>query len=262
MNPLVSESWLRRHLTDPSLRIVDCRYTLGDPHGGRRAYVAGHIPGASFMDLDRDLAGPPSGARHPLPDPEDFAASARRAGIGDDSLVIAYDQDMTGGAARLWWLLRHVGHDRVAVLDGGYAAWSEPVEVGTVRLPLGDLRIRLRAGDTVDAEELAQGLGRPGLCVVDARVARRYRGDEEPIDRVAGHIPGAVNLPFTTAFPPPGELVAADEVVVYCGSGVTATVVVLALAAAGRNDARLYPGSWSDWVCRSLPVASGPEARF
>jgi len=237
-------------------RFVDCRFELGHPERGRELYLAGHVPGAAFLDLDTDLAdlSVEGAGRHPLPPPEVFAAAASRAGIDRSTFVVAYDQGMTGGAARLWWLLRHFGHEQAAVLRGGIGAWAGPLRAGPEQIDPGRFEPRLRAGDTIDAEGLAARLGDSRLLVLDARVPERYRGDVEPIDPVAGHIPGARNLPYTRAFEPPDDLLEAEEIVVYCGSGVTACVDLLALAEAGRPDAKLYPGSWSDWSTRGLPV--------
>jgi len=193
--------------------------------------------------------------RHPLPSAEAFAAAASRAGIAPGVLVVAYDHGAAGGAARLWWLLRHFGHDDAAVLRGGFESWLGPVGAGEEEIEPREFVPRPRADDTVDADELAARLGEPGLVVVDARVPERYRGEVEPIDPVAGRIPGAVNWPHGTELPP--EVADADEIVVYCGSGITACVDLLALARAGRPDAKLYPGSWSDWCRRGLPTERG-----
>jgi thiosulfate/3-mercaptopyruvate sulfurtransferase len=171
--------------------------------------------------------------------------------------VIAYDQGMTGGAARLWWLLRHFGHEDVAVLAGGLASWAGPLRPGEEEIEAAEFVPRARGDDTVGAPELAGRLGEDGLVVVDARVPERYRGEVEPIDPVAGHIPGARNLPYTNGADLPAEILEAGEIVVYCGSGITACVDLLALAQAGRDDAKLYPGSWSDWSGRGLPVERG-----
>jgi thiosulfate/3-mercaptopyruvate sulfurtransferase len=238
-------------------QFVDCRFELGKPGRGRELYLAGHIPGASFLDLDTELSdlSVPAAGRHPLPAAQAFAAAAGRAGIGAGVFVVAYDQG-TGGAARLWWLLRHFGHEGVAVLGGGIDAWHGPLVAGETEVEAVPFEPAPRSGDTISADELLARLGEPGLIVVDARSPERYRGEVEPIDRVAGHIPGAVNVPFgTPEFPP--EVLEAEEIVVYCGSGVVATVDLLALHAAGRPDAKLYPGSWSDWSTRGLPVETG-----
>jgi thiosulfate/3-mercaptopyruvate sulfurtransferase len=242
-------------------QFVDCRWELGRPERGRELYLNGHIPGASFLDVERELsvAQPPGtlGGRHPLPAPDDFARAAGRAGIGPGIFVIAYDQGMTGGAARLWWLLRHFGHEDVAVLDGGLAAWLGPLTAGEEDVEAAQFTPRTRAGDTIEAEALESRLGDEGLVVIDARAAERYRGDVEPIDPVPGHIPGARSLPYTEDGELPEDVLAADELVIYCGSGITACVDLLRLARAGRDDAKLYPGSWSDWAARGLPAARG-----
>jgi thiosulfate/3-mercaptopyruvate sulfurtransferase len=233
---------------------VDCRWELGRPERGREIYLEGHIPGASFLDVERDLSAPPGGAdggRHPLPRAEDFASAAGAAGIGPGVFVVAYDQGMTGGAARLWWLLRHFGHEDVAVLEGGIGVWMGPLRSGEEKIEPAEFVPSVRDDDTIDAEELERRAGE--LTVVDARVPERFRGDVEPIDPVAGHIPGAVNVPYPEAF----ELAApAGDVIVYCGSGVTACVDILAFERAGVN-AKLYPGSWSEWSSRGLPVERG-----
>jgi thiosulfate/3-mercaptopyruvate sulfurtransferase len=270
--PLVSSAWLGERLSDDGIRIVDCRWRLGEPGAGEPLWRDGHIPGAAFLDLDRDLAAPPGEAgRHPLPRADDFEAAARRAGIGEDTLVVAYDEAGEGGAARLWWLLRHFGHEEVTVLDGGLRAWREDggeLRAGEERIPAGDFTAASR-NDTVTAEELASEVGAPtGAALVDARAPERYRGDVEPVDAVAGHIPGAVNIPFAELAPgglflPPAELRArleaagvrpGGDAVAYCGSGVTAAVIVLAAEIAGLGPVRLYPGSWSEWSGRGLPV--------
>ena len=233
---------------------VDCRWELGDPGRGRELYRAGHIPGASFLDVDTDLSGPPGErGRHPLPEPdafrraaEDFARAAGAAGIGAGVVVVAYGS--LGGAERLWWLLRHFGHDGCAVID--LAAWRGPLVDGQEHVESRRLTLRPRRDDTVEAEELARR--RDDLVVVDARVPSRWRGEENPIDKRPGRVPGAVNAPWNEELPqlPDGN------VVVYCGSGVTATVVLHRLHLAGR-DAKLYPGSWSEWEQRDLPVERG-----
>jgi len=240
-------------------QFVDCRWELGKPERGRELYLASHIPGASFLDVEGELSAPPGGAeggRHPLPAADDFARAAGKAGIGSGVFVIAYDQGMTGGAARLWWLLRHFGHDDVAVLDGGIESWLGPLRSGEEAIASAEFAPRPRADDVISAEELEAELG-GDLVVVDARAPERYRGEHEPIDPVAGHIPGARNLPYANAESVPDDLVSTeDEIVVYCGSGITACVDILALERAGVG-ARLYPGSWSEWSSRGLPVERG-----
>ena len=238
-------------------RFVDCRWELGDPARGRELYLEGHVPGASFLDVERELSAPPStlGGRHPLPAADDFARAAGAAGIGPGVFVVAYDQGMNGGSARLWWLLRHFGHDDVAVLDGGLDAWLGPLSSGEEEIETAVFEPRARDDDTIEAEELAARLDDGRLTVVDARLPERYRGEVEPIDPVAGRIPGARNAPYPDELPP--DLLEAEEIIAYCGSGVTAAVVLLRLAQAGRGDAKLYPGSWSDWAGRGLPAETG-----
>jgi thiosulfate/3-mercaptopyruvate sulfurtransferase len=258
----VQPAWLREHLGDPGLVVVDCRFVLGDPGAGEDAWLAGHVPGAAFLDLDRDLSSAPGQrGRHPLPEPDAFEAAARRAGIGTDSRVVAYDEAGEGGAARLWWLLRHFGHAEVAVLDGGLRAWRSgggQLTPGADHPASGDFTAEPRTGDTAKADELA------GLRLLDARAPERFRGETEPIDPVAGHIPGAANVPFAELAPDgrflePHQLrerLGDEPFVAYCGSGVSACTLLVAAELAGV-DARLYPGSWSEWVAGDRPVATG-----
>jgi thiosulfate/3-mercaptopyruvate sulfurtransferase len=236
-------------------RFADCRFDLLDRAAGEGLYLKDHVPGAAFVDLDRDLSDlsrAPAAGRHPLPAAEAFAGAASRAGIGPGVLVVAYDQGMTGGAARLWWLLRHFGHEDVAVLDGGIGVWRGPLRSGPEQIEPASFVPRPRDGDTVEADELLARLGDPALTLVDARAAERFRGDVESLDPVAGHIPGALNAPLGQDVPP--SVLEADEIVAYCGSGVVACVALLELARAGRPDAKLYPGSWSEWSRRGLPT--------
>jgi thiosulfate/3-mercaptopyruvate sulfurtransferase len=216
---------------------VDCRWALDDPGLGRRAYLEAHIPGAAFLDVERDLSGPPGpGGRHPLPSEGDFAASASRAGIGDGVFVVAYGS--LGGAERLWWLLRHFGHEACAVLE--LEAWRGPLRGGEEAIEPSHFEPRERVDDTIGRVELAES--NDELVVVDARLGPRWRGEANPVDRVPGRIPGALNAPWNEPPPslPEGELVA------YCGSGITACVVLHRLQLDGR-EGRLYPGSWSEW---------------
>ncbi len=230
-------------LATMDVRFVDCREW--------DAYVAGHIPGAAHADPESQLAGDEGGGRHPLPAAHDFARWAMGAGIGSGTLVVAYDEG-TGWASRLWWLLRHYGHEESGVIR--LDAWQGPLRPGSEEIAAAEFVARPRTDDTATAEELLDRLGDPRLLLLDARAPERFRGEVEPIDQVAGRIPGARNLFFEHAPPVPDELLTADEIVVYCGSGVTACVDLLALALAGRPDARLYPGSWSEWSSRELPL--------
>ena len=226
---------------------VDCRWELGAPGRGRELYLAGHIPGAAFLDVDEDLSDTSvqGQGRHPLPSAERFAAAASRAGIGPGVFVVAYGS--LGGAERLWWLLRHFGHDDAAVLRGGIDAWGGPLRAGEEAVEPAAFVPRERVGDTVTADELLARLDE--VVLVDARTPNRWRGEPNAVDAVPGRIPGALNAPWQEPLPalPAGELVA------YCGSGVTACVVLHRAALAGR-EGRLYPGSWSDWSARGLPL--------
>jgi thiosulfate/3-mercaptopyruvate sulfurtransferase len=233
-------------------QFVDCRWELGNPDRGRELYLAGHVPGASFLDVDTDLSdlSVPEAGRHPLPSAEKFAAVASRAGIDARVFVVAYGT--MGGAERLWWLLRHFGHDDCAVLGGGVDAWSGELSAGEEETEPAEFVPREREGDTIAAEEIARRLADPSLALVDARTPSRWRGEPNEIDDPPGRIPGAVNRPWNEAVSdlPAGELVA------YCGSGVTACVALHRAWLAGR-EGRLYPGSWSEWSKRGLPLERG-----
>jgi thiosulfate/3-mercaptopyruvate sulfurtransferase len=232
----------------PRTQFVDCRWELGSPGRGRELYLGGHIPGASFLDVDEDLSdlSVPDAGRHPLPPAERFAGAASRAGIEPGVLVVAYGT--MGGAERLWWLLRHFGHDECAVLIGGLDAWGGPLRGGEEEIDPARFVPRERADDVVSAEEILAG----GLVVVDARTPNRWRGEPNALDAPPGRIPGALNAPWGEPLPelPGGELVA------YCGSGITACVVLHRASLHGR-DGKLYPGSWSEWGSRGLPLERG-----
>jgi thiosulfate/3-mercaptopyruvate sulfurtransferase len=228
-------------------QFVDCRWELGSPGKGRELYLAGHIPGASFLDVDDDLSSPPGpSGRHPLPAAEDFARAASRAGIGKGIFVIAYGN--MGGPERLWWLLRHFGHDDCAVLE--LTGWLGPLRAGEEQIEPAEFHPREREDDTISAEALSQQLD--AHVIVDARRPERFRGEPNPVDKVPGRIPGARNAPWDEPLPdlPTGDLVA------YCGSGVTACVVLHRLSLTGR-EGKLYPGSWSEWEQLGLPVTKG-----
>ncbi|MFJ4857001.1 sulfurtransferase [Streptomyces sp. NPDC088730] len=276
MKPIISASEYVSESAGPRPPVLlDVRWQLGGPPG-RPDYEAGHIPGAVYVDLDSELAGPAgSGGRHPLPDPAEFGAVMRRAGVGRDSSVIVYDGGQGWAAARAWWLLRWTGHRDVRVLDGGLAAWTGELSKETPAPAEGDFVPEPGALPLLDADGAA-ALARSGL-LLDARAAERYRGDVEPIDRVGGHIPGAVSAPTVEnvgadgRFLPVEELAArftglgadgdAVDVGVYCGSGVSGAHEVLALEVAGFTGA-LYAGSWSQWSAdETRPVATGPDPR-
>lgn len=234
---------------EQTYRVIDCRWSLDDPDAGRRAYRDGHIPGAVFVDVERDLAAPPgAGGRHPLPDAEQFAEAMGRAGISSDVFVIAYGS--LGGAERLWWLLRHFGHEACAVID--LESWRGTLVTGDG--PPGapaQFVARPRTDTTISADTLESR--RHSLVIVDARIPARFNGDDNPIDVHPGRIPGALNAPWNTPLPelPSGDLVA------YCGSGITACVVLHRLHLTGRHGL-LYPGSWSEWEQRDdLPRIRG-----
>ena len=274
--PLVTAGQLATELAGPGApTVLDCRWTLA---GGadRDGYGKGHLPGAVFVDLDRDLAAPPgAGGRHPLPAPEAFQAAMRRAGVRDDRPVVAYDQGEPGGAARAWWLLGWFGHPDARVLDGGLRAWVAaglPLTTETADPDPGDFTARPGGRSLLDAAGAAR-LAAAGV-LLDARAPARYQGLEEPVDPVAGHIPGARNAPVADlvgdhGLVPPASLRRlldrhgarpGTPVGVYCGSGVVAAHVVLACEVAGI-PASLYAGSWSDWVTDpSRPVATGRES--
>ncbi len=241
-----------------TLCILDCRARLGDAQFGPRAYAAGHIPGARYASLDDDFAGPPGpGGRHPLPDQLRLRDRFRAWGVDDDDQIVVYDDAGGAFAARAWWCARWLGHEAVAVLDGGFAAWSGPLSQAQPVVAAGNFSIRPPLTREIDADTLQRRLAQTAL--VDARTRARFDGAEEPIDALAGHIPGAVCLPFqgnlddAGRFRPAAELAERfralpDDVVCYCGSGVTAAHNVLAMRIAGRPEPVLYPGSWSEWI--------------
>lgn len=278
MRPLVDATWVAAHLDDPDVVVADVRWYL-DGHSGRDAYEVGHLPGAVFVDLDTVLAADPStgAGRHPLPDPGVFAGALGRLGIGDRVTVVAYDDAGGDTAARLWWMLRAVGQD-AAVLDGGLAAWTGDLETGpgADRPTVARTPVPWPPDRVAGAEEVAAvSEGRiDGVRLLDARSADRYKGEFEPIDARAGHVPSAVNAPFadnldpsTGRFRPADELRVRyggllgeppQEAIAYCGSGVTACHTLLALEVAGLPRGRLFPGSWSEWSARAdRPVETG-----
>ena len=267
--PLVSPEWLAEHLGDPGLRVIDVRWYLAG-RSGREAYQGGHLPGAVFVDLEEEITGHAGGpGRHPLPAPDQFQEAMRRAGVDDGSRVVAYGDDGAYSSARLWWLLTYFGHQDAAVLDGGIAAWVGPLDDRPVTVHRGDFTVRPPRREMVVDRDYVRGARQAVLF--DARAPERYRGESEPIDAKAGHIPGArnacwrANLGDDWRFKPVDELrrMYADgegkEVIAYCGSGVTASVDVLAMKLAGLEKVRLYEGSWSDWSRHDLPVATGEE---
>ena len=281
MHPLVSVEELRSHLGDAAWVVFDCRHDLMAPAAGEAMYREEHIEGARFAHLDRDLSGPKDGAvgdggRHPLPTRDAFADFLARAGVDRDSVVVAYDAANGLYASRLWWMCRWIGHRSVAVLDGGLAAWRStglPLTDAVPRPSHGDVTVGPSLVSTIDTAGVEANLASHELLVVDARAAERYRGEVEPLDPVAGHIPRAVNHPMTRSLEADGRFrdaaalrAAFDEtlagrspgtVVQSCGSGVTACHNLLAMEVAGLSGATLYPGSWSAWCAGDRPVARG-----
>lgn len=278
MKHIVSQPWLFEHGTDDHIVIADCRFTLGKSESGKQSYDIDHIPGAVYFDLERDLSGTITehGGRHPLPDVQELAAKLGQAGIHAGSTVVAYDDQGGAMASRLWWLLTYLGHEKVYLLDGGYSKWKEAGYPVTDEPPLLREAVftpRVREDLAVSVEQVKERLGKPGVTLIDSREAKRYLGIEEPIDKVAGHIPGAKSYFWKDALDETGAwkneaalakrfdvLRQAEEIIVYCGSGVTACPNVIALSEAGLNNVKLYPGSWSDWISYAdNPVATGEE---
>lgn len=275
---LVTTDWLVDHLRDPHVRVADARWSLLEPGNGRAAYDTAHVPGAAFLDVDVDLASPrgQGPGRHPLPTAERFAAAMSRAGVGGETHVVGYDFGDGSIAARLWWLLRHFGHERVSLLDGGWARWraeGRPTESAMSAIAPATFVARPRLDDLADADTVERLRREPGTLLIDSRLPERYAGRTEPIDPVAGHIPLAVNHPYPRnvraaddpRFLPPealrerfAELGAdrAERVIAYCGSGINACQNLFALHVAGFHDGTLYEGSWSDWCSTGTrPVA-------
>lgn len=277
---LVAVETLAVALSRPDVVVVDCRFSLAAPDAGEHAWLEARIPGARYAHLERDLAdaGRPGEGRHPLPDDADFCGTLTRWGISPDTQVVAYDNaDGSMAAARLWWMMRLLGHEKVAVLDGGYARWTslgQPVETRVRKHGPGQYSARFDRSRIATAESVLSRMGEKPGWLVDARAAERFRGEQEMIDRVAGHIPGAVNHPFTRhsqadgRMRPPADIAAEyrgllagrdpSEIVLMCGSGVTSCLNLLAMERAGLRGARIYAGSWSGWISDpSRPVATG-----
>jgi thiosulfate/3-mercaptopyruvate sulfurtransferase len=281
---LIDVDSLQELLGQPRLAVVDCRFDLTNPEAGRQAYLRAHIPGARYADLNRDLSAPvgPHTGRHPLPLPELFAGRLGAMGIGNDTQVVAYDEANGSIAARLWWMLRWLGHEPAAVLDGGFKAWtayggalqSGEADPAAAERVARQFTPRIDADSVVSTAELERALQDPKAVLVDARAQERYAGAVEPIDPVAGHIPGAVNHPFTANLGADGRFLPAAELkrrwqerlpgsdlenlVAMCGSGVTACHNLLSLEVAGLTGGKLYAGSWSEWIRDPRrPIARG-----
>lgn len=279
-NALISTDALAAHLSDPTWAVIDTRFDLARPDWGEAQYRAGHIPGAIYAHLDRDLSGAKTGTngRHPLPPMDVFMARLGRWGVGPGVQVVVYDQADGNHASRLWWMLRYLGHTAVAVLDGGWAKWERegrPARSGDETRAPAQFVGAPQPDQTVTADGVDRMRQDANRRLIDARAPERYRGETEPLDRAAGHIPGAVNYWFKNNVNPDGTFRSADEVrarlqaalgavpanraVVYCGSGVTACQDILAAEYAGLAGMKLYPGSWSEWSAdEARPVATGP----
>ena len=279
--PLITAADLARKIDSRDCVVVDCRFDLFAPAKGYEKYLAGHIPGARYAHLDKDLSGArtPTSGRHPLPDAQDFAASLGSLGIDAGDYVVVYDDAGGAVAARLWWLLRWIGHTETAVLDGGIGAWRKgggSLETGNPPWPKRVYRARASHADwvvetaTLDAELAA------GAVLLDARARERYQGLREPIDAIAGHVPGAINLPYSEALSAEQGLLprarlrelfaacgaTAGNVIAMCGSGVTACQLLLAMYVAGLAPGKLYAGSWSEWIrSPERPIATGRSPR-
>jgi len=272
-SPLIAPEELAGRLGDPRLRLLDVRWWLAEPGRGRRDYLAAHLPGAVWVDLDTDLAAPPGAGRHPLPDAAAFATRMAGLGVVDDSDVVVYDDASGMVAARLWWMLEDLGHPSVQVLDGGLAGWTAlglpttPDEPAPVVAP-GRLGLRSHWSRVIGRDELAARLG--SVALTDARAPERYRGETEPVDAYPGHIPTAASRPLAGNLGADGRFLGPDTLrarfaplggpaVVSCGSGVNACHNALAMRVAGLPDPLLYAGSYSDWTRAGLPVALGDE---
>ena len=277
MKNFISPRDLKDRLGDSNLVVVDTRFNLKDPTEGHKLFKEAHIPGAVYFDLDKDLSSPPQkhGGRHPLPEVEGLVRKLELAGIGDETSVVVYDDTMNVFAGRMWWLLKYLGHDDVKVLDGGLSVWEKAGFETTSELPHREAATFTPHPNpemVADIEEVKRKLEDPNTVLIDARGPERYRGDDEPMDKRAGHIPSARNLPFAGNYEN-GKLKDKDalkerfadvsdakEVIVYCGSGVSAANNLLALEEVGVVGAKLYVGSWSDWSSyEDTPVATGEE---
>lgn len=278
MNNIVTMKWLLARLYEPDLVIVDCRFALGKPDSGKTDYEESHIPRAVYLDLERDLSSPITehGGRHPLPDLDELAKRLGQSGIQQSSRVVIYDDQGGAMASRLWWLLKYTGHEQAYVLAEGYSAWknaSYPVtDEQPIIIPV-TYNIKLQPDKLVSMHDVREASQQGTRTILDSREPRRYAGLEEPLDVKAGHIPGALNYFWKGVLDSSGHWKDAGslrehfsdipqdaEIIVYCGSGVTACPNVLALEEAGYGNVKLYPGSWSDWISyEDNPIATGEE---
>ena len=278
MKNIVSMRWLLARMYEPDVAIVDCRFLLGQPDAGREAYEAGHIPGAVYLDLEKDLSAPVTkhGGRHPLPDLAALASRLAKAGIGSNNRIIAYDDQGGMNASRLWWLLRYMGHEQAYIMDEGFSAWQNAKFPVTTDVPVqipSSFDLNLQPQMLASVEDVQQASASGSAVLIDSRDARRYAGLEEPIDAKAGHIPGAVNYFWKDILGADSrwsgvealeerfvKLGKNDAIIVYCGSGVSACPNVIALEEAGFSNVKLYSGSWSDWISyEGNAVATGEE---
>ena len=261
---LISTQWLANHLSDPNLIIIDCRFSLADTELGNKEYQESHIPGAFYLDLNQDLSGPVQkyGGRHPLPDPYQLAQKLATIGVRhQETLIVAYDDSRFAFASRLWWLLTYMGHDKVGLLNGGFSGWQKEYPV-TNEIPTqnnGFFQPQIKPKMVVDIETVKAQKDLSAVVLVDSRDSDRYLGKHEPIDPIAGHIPGSVNYPWKQVTDENSkakiseqvsrweQVKNAKDIIVYCGSGVTACVNLWSLKMAGINTGKLYAGSWSDW---------------
>lgn len=277
MKNVVSMNWLKNNLDNADVKVVDCRFTLGRPAVGFGEYQRGHIPGAVYLDLEKDLSGPQGAAgRHPLPDVLTLAEKLGELGIDESVQVVAYDDEGGTMASRLWWLLKYLGHGHVYIMDGGYSAWQEegfPVTKEIPDVTPKTFHANVHPDMLVTMLEVREKMAGGDTILVDSRAPERYRGIEEPIDAVAGHIPGAINHFWKDSLDEQGRWKSAKEqaqrfedidpdkeIIVYCGSGVSACPNILALKEAGYQRVKLYPGSWSEWISYpENPIATGEK---
>src|SRR5690554_3791741 len=280
MKNIVTMGWLVENLNEPHLVVVDCRFIMGQAAAGRAAYEQEHIPSAVYADLEQDLSGPvrEHGGRHPLPDMGPFSQWLGQLGINKDTTVIAYDDQGGAIASRFWWMVRFLGHEQAFILEAGYSEWKAagyPVETEMIKPTARHFTPSVRTRMLISVHDIRDRLGQPDIVFLDSREQARYLGLQEPIDLVAGHIPGAIHSFWKDSLDHNGlwknaeahaarfeNLNKEDEIIVYCGPGVTACPNVLALDEAGYSNVKLYLGSWSDWISYSEnPVATGNQRR-
>ncbi len=278
MKYIVSHEWLAERLHNDGVRVIDCRFYMGSPSRGLNEYIHDHIPDALYFDLETDLSGPVQqhGGRHPLPNIDEFVAKLSSAGIDEKTTVVAYDDQDGAMAARFWWLLRYLGHPHVYVLDGGYTKWKEAGYPTTEEIITVEKRVFTPVCQSslfATVTDVKNAIEQSSAVLIDSRERKRYLGMEEPIDRVAGHIPGAQNIFWRESVTNEGywkqtseqekrfaHIPKQERIIVYCGSGVTACPNVLALYEAGYTNVQLYVGSWSDWISYSNnPIATGEK---